>query len=648
MTPKSYTVGNFKAIGPAQTLPLRPITLIFGKNSAGKSSVIQSLLLCRHALEKRSFDFTSTKRWGQTIDLGGFRQYVHRHEANRDVQIGFTFERSPIEKSNTPMDSAVDRAAARFAGDTEVPPWSFSYLNFVSEISVSFSVGLPPRDLALKDETGPRVKELHLELDGERILSFGLDRTGHLGVTEANLKGTVATLAVAHLAHRYVATQGDSEAADGQSLKELAERLGSVPLESNTFQEMMESAVSAYDRLVGWETADESLLDLVAQSEPLARVLWNVAAKLPDELRATGRAMTLGGKGLDLGVPSKHRLPTTRLTVVSEDEPTDTGTAMGSAMEVEALEDVLTFFLDDPSTPDDLSALAKAFRFDLELLVESVFESLRHWLLGTEYIGPYRSIPGRYFQIAEAEDSTEIDQGYRTLREIASKPELLRDITNLFQETLDSPYRLAVRTVAPALDIRKLEEALQRELEQCKKDSQRDPRTEIAKVLASHSDGKETKGVYLVDSRNETDVDFCDVGFGIGQVLPLIAEVASDRTGIVCIEQPEVHLHPKMQSNLADVFIRERSEGTGAGSSLYILETHSEHLILRLLRRIRETTRGKLPDGLRPIDPNGVSVAWIEAGKEGSQITTLEINDKGRFIDPWPAGFFEERLEEMF
>lgn len=647
MTPKSYTIGNFKAIGPAQTLELRPITLIFGKNSAGKSSIIQSLLLCRHAMEKRTFDFTSTKRWGQTIDLGGFRHYVHRHEADRDVEIGFTFERSELEKSNTPLDSAVDRVAARFAGDTEVPPWSFSFFNFVSEISVSFSIGLPSPELGIKDRRTPAVKEVHLELDGERILSFGLDRTGHLGVTQTNLKGTIATLAVAHLADHYVTAQGDFEPGDGQSLQELAEGLGNVPLDSNAFQEVMDSAVSAYDLLAGQETANECLIDLVGQTEPFARFLWNVAAKLPDELRTTGRSMILGGKGLDLGVPSNHRLPTTRLTVVSEDEPTDTGTAMGSAMEVEAIENVLTFFLDDPATPDPLSALAKAFRFDLELLVESVFETLRHWLLGTEYIGPYRSIPGRYFQIAETDDSNEIDQGYRSLREIANNVDLLRSITNLFQDTLDCPYRLEVRTVAPSLDVRKLEEALQRELEHCKRDPKRDARAEVGKVLASHSDGKETKGVYLVDSRNETDVDFCDVGFGIGQVLPLIAEVASERVGIVCIEQPEVHLHPQMQSNLADIFLQRRG-GAGNSSSLYILETHSEHLILRLLRRIRETTRGKLPSYLTGIEPEGVSVSWVEAGSNGTVITGLEINKQGRFIDPWPSGFFEERLEELF
>lgn len=648
MTPKSYTIGNFKAIGPPQTLELRPITLIFGKNSAGKSSVIQSLLLCRHAMEKRTFEFTSTKRWGQTIDLGGFRHYVHRHEADRDMEIGFTFERSELEKSNTPLESAVERLTTGVLEDGVVPPWSFSFFNFVSEISVSFSVGLPSSDLGLKDRRTPRVKAVRLALDGEPILTFALDQNGQLSVSEVKLDGTSATLAIAHLAQRYFASQSENEAEEDMSLKILAEELGNVPLESNAFQEYVGNAVKAYDSLVAQGKVNEPLLDLVADTEPFARILWNVAAKLPEELRTPGRALVLGGRGLALGIPPRNRLPTTRLIVQpSEDGSADTGTEMGSAVQVEALEDLLLFFLDDPGTTDHLSALAKAFRFDLELLVESVFETLGHWLLGTEYIGPYRSIPGRYFQIAESDDSNEIDQGYRSLREIANKPDLLRSITNLFQDTLDCPYRLEVRTVAPSLDVRKLEEALQRELEFCKKDPKRDARAEVGKVLASHADGKETKGVYLVDSRNETDVDFCDVGFGIGQVLPLIAEVASERVGLVCIEQPEVHLHPQMQSNLADIFL-QRKGGAGNSSSLYILETHSEHLILRLLRRIRETTRGKLPEELQAVDASRISVVWVEADKDGSLFTSLAVNSQGRFVDDWPAGFFEERLEEMF
>lgn len=648
MTPKSYTIGNFKAIGPAQTLELRPITLIFGKNSAGKSSIIQSLLLCRHAMEKRNFDFTSTKRWGKTIDLGGFRQYVHRHEADRDVEIGFTFTRSELEKSNTPLESRVERLTAGILDNGVIPPWSFCFFNFVSEISVSFSVGLPSPELGIKDYRTPKVKAVRLALDGEPIMTFALDRNGQLSVSEVKLESIPATLAIANLAQLYFANQSENEAEEDRTLQILAEQLGNVPLESNAFQEYVGNAVKAYDFLVARGKVNDTLLDLVADTEPFARILWNVAAKLPEELRASGRALLLGGCGLALGIPARNRLPTTRLVVQSsEDGSEETGTDMGSAVQVEALDDLLLFFLDDSETTDHLSALAKAFRFDLELLVESIFETLHHWLLGTEYIGPYRSIPGRYFQIAETDDSNEIDQGYRSLSEIANKQDLLRSITNLFQDTLDCPYRLEVRTVAPSLDVRKLEEALQRELELCKKDPKRDARAEVGKILANHADGKETKGVYLVDTRNETDVDFCDVGFGIGQVLPLIAEVASERVGIVCIEQPEVHLHPQMQSNLADIFL-QRSGGTASDSSLYILETHSEHLILRLLRRIRETTRGKLPAGLEPIDASKISVAWVEAGTDGSLFTPLAIDSQGRFVDDWPAGFFEERLDEMF
>lgn len=83
----SFTIGNFKAFGPAQTIPLKPITLIFGPNSAGKSSVIHSLLLTRHALDhKGNLDVFKTDVGGDSVDLRGFRQYVFRRNLNNAVE----------------------------------------------------------------------------------------------------------------------------------------------------------------------------------------------------------------------------------------------------------------------------------------------------------------------------------------------------------------------------------------------------------------------------------------------------------------------------------------------------------------------------------------------------------------------------------
>src|SRR5262245_55302250 len=77
-------VGNFKAFAHSQRIPLKPITLIFGPNSAGKSSLIHSLALVHEARRSGNLNIFHTDVGGTAIDLGGFRQYVfHRDPAQR-------------------------------------------------------------------------------------------------------------------------------------------------------------------------------------------------------------------------------------------------------------------------------------------------------------------------------------------------------------------------------------------------------------------------------------------------------------------------------------------------------------------------------------------------------------------------------------
>ena len=78
-------LGNFKAFADTQYIPLKPITLIFGANSAGKSSLIHSLALVHEACRSGNLDVFRTDIGGTSIDLGGFRQYVFRREPGRRV-----------------------------------------------------------------------------------------------------------------------------------------------------------------------------------------------------------------------------------------------------------------------------------------------------------------------------------------------------------------------------------------------------------------------------------------------------------------------------------------------------------------------------------------------------------------------------------
>ena len=146
--------------------------------------------------------------------------------------------------------------------------------------------------------------------------------------------------------------------------------------------------------------------------------------------------------------------------------------------------------------------------------------------------------------------------------------------------------------------------------------------------------------IALTDRRTDTQVTLADVGYGINQILPVIIEGIASREGaILCVEQPEIHLHPRLQANIADLMIDTIADEPGKRKQ-WIVETHSELLILRLQRRIRE---GK-------IKPEDVSVLYVDPNDEsveGSEIIPLRVDENGDFIDHWPEGFFDEAFNEL-
>ncbi len=83
-------LGNFKAFADTQKIPVKPLTLIFGPNSAGKSSLIHGIALAKQAIETGDLDVYRTTVGGEAIDLGGFRQYVHRR--NKELSVEWALE----------------------------------------------------------------------------------------------------------------------------------------------------------------------------------------------------------------------------------------------------------------------------------------------------------------------------------------------------------------------------------------------------------------------------------------------------------------------------------------------------------------------------------------------------------------------------
>jgi predicted ATPase len=84
------------------------------------------------------------------------------------------------------------------------------------------------------------------------------------------------------------------------------------------------------------------------------------------------------------------------------------------------------------------------------------------------------------------------------------------------------------------------------------------------------------------------------------------------------------------------------------GRRAFLVETHSEHLILRLLRRIREATDKELPEGVSAITADQLSVLYVESHPDGVHVRRLQVDERGEFRDTWPKGFFDERFAEIY
>ena len=150
----------------------------------------------------------------------------------------------------------------------------------------------------------------------------------------------------------------------------------------------------------------------------------------------------------------------------------------------------------------------------------------------------------------------------------------------------------------------------------------------------------------LVTDVNGLSVSLSDVGYGVGQVLPIVIECITSKNRIITIEQPELHLHPKLQANLTDLIIWSSQKN----NNRFILETHSEHMILRLQRRLRENfEKGEKSDPEITNLSNSITINVVTMNKKErkSENKLLKITPSGNFKGKWPEGFFEERFVEL-
>lgn len=143
---------------------------------------------------------------------------------------------------------------------------------------------------------------------------------------------------------------------------------------------------------------------------------------------------------------------------------------------------------------------------------------------------------------------------------------------------------------------------------------------------------KEIIYMYMKSNSAPISVNIADSGFGTSQIFPIILEgLRMERGDTLILEQPEIHLHPKMQMQMADFFV-----ALAKSKKNILVETHSDHIIYRLVRRIIENK----------VDSDLIKIYFIKPTEDGSTYEEIKINEiKG--IIKWPKDFFDQGASEQ-
>ena len=605
-------IENFKGIGRPMRVDLRPVTLLFGNNSAGKSTVLHALCYAHEILSHGNVDVHETELGGRQIDLGGYRRFVHQHNPEREVRLRFELNLdgwqipTPLRER---LGSPIRARSVTPLGHVEEMRLVPSHDNTLPNVPAQVTLTAEQRDQILKVNPVRGLHGTFLQHDPSSdarhgwveltarwdwphgrplVSSYEVGVNGlRIGRMQESTEGGVELLA--NLAHPWFehekhthtvgtpqesdqANEGSSSTADGAQPRRFAVRSLTAPLPD--WKELL-------------------YLETDTLNEPV---------ELLEQLDERASIALVG-----LGISLRNALADLRYIGPLRDLRPRDCTARGRSNSERWADGSAAWGL----LKDD------AARHDSTLIQDSGDWLSREDRLNTGYALQVRStveLPGNDSLVARIRESK---RRHEIPRSKASK------------ETSIEP-----RGFAP-------------EMSQSPGDVVRNADSKLVENLANAIAGADVrKEVQLVSARAGLPVEPSDVGVGISQILPVVvAALDPDRPGITAIEQPELHLHPRIQVELGDLFAQQIDKG-----GIFLIETHSEHLLLRFMKRMRQTCDGTLPDGAPEVRPDNIAVYFVEIDPDGEQtlIREMPLNERGELVEAWPGGFFEEDLREIF
>jgi len=646
----SLHLGNFKTFAETQHIPIRPLTLIFGANSAGKSSILHSLILAHEATTKGNLDVFKTQVGGDSIDLGGFRQYIHRRNDHSRMSLSLSLNTKDLHGEGRKKEIV----AVRNVGIFHTSPF-VEFFSSTDTLTVSVEIGLAQREILEpkaivnpktqeiewadvptgKYETGtaPRALSYELRTSEGSILRMSRRPNDKMQLDILNQDHPIVRKLIESLIFSFTTATTIGE----KDWEFLSRGLGNlVPELSADCDHLLPKAIVT--QTAGSESAESTLFPVAKgtrESDLISALKFFVPRTLND---LVGRVYSLLESELNslIYLGPLRSYPSRFLHLTEDNDPNwyaGGGHAWDLVLKDTDLREKVNGWLSDEKK------LSTPYLLQVKKLLElgDFIEAIQTKLSGDEL----RRLQGYMNQMMQQLDELEkkhskkvplTPEDHAKLGQLAR---LLRGEKTEWEEGFpsknleDMRERLIPYDVALGFDYN-IEEFIDDHLQT------------LLPIITSDVRGKEY--LTLIDQRTGTTVTHRDVGIGISQVLPVLVYSYANQGKTIAIEQPEIHLHPALQAELGDVFIES---ALGERKNTFLLETHSEHIILRILKRIREASANK-NSGRPAIRPEDVSLLFVGPGKQGSEVLQIRIDERGRLIDRVPGGFFEEDFAELF
>lgn len=634
MSITSITIENFKGIRDRVTIDLKPITLLFGPNSAGKSTIIQALHYAWEVIGRHNLDPNFTEFGGREMDLGGFENLVYGHNLNRSISIRLDMDMKGkgLPTYGNDEKRAFDEtvfygcgANSSYDDNLIITYWECQkeIINAWIETQISWC----------EQSKNFQVSGYDVGLNNELIAKVrSIPESDKVNITYINFFHPLLVSINSDLEKNNDSITVDRLHGNGSflldRLKELIEEIGIDPdkwMDKNFFSvEQNNKFIEISKQFPTFLEENRSLLgELLEKTKTLPDKDDTQYKEKFDEIKNEflERYMLFDD---DIYAPF---LPYAFLFFCFEAFGIQ---SINDELKIECtgLKDALPGW----ETPFRLNFKSDASEYYADALESAILQFIvgptqliKSELQKLSYLGPIRSriprnyVPNRYVEKRNWPDGL---AAWDVLHK--EEEEIVKQVDFWMADRLKSGYHITRKTYKE-IDVFRVGD-------------------EKPDLQAIYNAAPAKTRLFLMDQKSGVEVQPPDVGVGISQVIPVIVSCLYFKEGIVSIEQPELHIHPALQVTLGDLFISQIQEK----GPCFILETHSEHLMLRFLRRIRETSEGNLSADNSALTPDQLAIYYIEPGENGMTVSRIRVDQDGEFMDRWPHGFFNERVEELY